>query len=135
MNPTSAIVPSGPINMMSSIAASGQMDGNAHTVELDAGLLQQLGWTNIWYDIQEKISEELDQARKIRPLVPLWTDPGLDPEAIPDYTIDTPDTPNSTPKRFRIALRPRVVSVLSAPIPLHDLYDAVQTATSPPARS
>jgi uncharacterized linocin/CFP29 family protein len=95
--------------MTSAVQSSGSTNGMEHAIQLDEGLLQDLGWTNVWPAIQNRMQEELDQARKVRPLLPMWMDPSLDPEAIPDYTIKPP---SARENRFQIPLQSRLVSVL-----------------------
>ena len=99
------------MNPMNALVATGQTTGIEHAVELDESLLQDLGWTGFYAGIQVRIRDELDRTRRVRSLLPVWDDPGLNPDAIPDYTIKSAP-PRGNKKPFQIPLQSRLVSVL-----------------------
>ncbi len=60
-------------------------NGTSPDLDLDPRLLGQLGWSGFWNVLKRRMGEELVQTRTVRPLLRLFGNENLDPDAIPDF--------------------------------------------------
>src|SRR3954454_1225480 len=100
-------------NTMNALVASTQMNGMPMDLEMDSQLLDMLGWRSSWFDLNTKLQEEALRMRRVRPLLPLFGDEALDPDAIADLTVEVPqrqDNVKEKPTPISIPARQRLVS-------------------------
>src|SRR5713101_1723822 len=70
---------------MNVMMSGSQTNGASVDLDLDPRLLDQLGWSGFWDKLKQRMEEELEQTRRVRPLLRLFDDEDLDPDAVPDF--------------------------------------------------